>query len=352
MKRKSPARPSRKSLTYRDAGVDIDAGDALVDRIKPHAKRTLRPGVMAGIGGFGALFAMPRGYREPVLVSGTDGVGTKLKLAFEWRRHDTIGIDLVAMSVNDILTLGAEPLFFLDYYACGKLDVDSAADVVEGIAAGCEMAGCALIGGETAEMPGMYPAGEYDLAGFAVGVVEKKRIINGRSIRPGDVILGLGSNGAHSNGYSLIRKIIAQRGVKLSAKVGGRALKDLILAPTRIYVRPLLKLMKRLPVKGLAHITGGGLLDNVPRVLGTKLTAEISRDAWPLPPLFRWLQQQGNVADDEMHRVFNCGIGMVVVVAEKDAARAQALLKRAGERVWRIGSVRRRRGSEAQTVVI
>ena len=352
MKRKSPSSPSRKSLTYRDAGVDIDAGDALVDRIKPHAKSTLRPGVMAGIGGFGALFAVPRGYREPVLVSGTDGVGTKLKLAFEWQRHDTIGIDLVAMSVNDILTLGAEPLFFLDYYACGKLDVDSAADVVKGIAAGCTMAGCALIGGETAEMPGMYPPGEYDLAGFAVGVVEKKRIINGRSIRPGDVILGLGSNGAHSNGYSLIRKIIAQRGIKLSAKVGGRALKDLILAPTRIYVKPLLQLMKRLPVKGMAHITGGGLLDNVPRVLGSKLTAEISRDAWPLPPLFRWLQQQGNVADDEMHRVFNCGIGMVVVVAEKDAARAQALLTRAGERVWRIGSVRRRRGNEAQTVVI
>ena len=352
MKRKSPSSPSRKSLTYRDAGVDIDAGDALVDRIKPHAKSTLRPGVMAGIGGFGALFAVPRGYREPVLVSGTDGVGTKLKLAFEWQRHDTIGIDLVAMSVNDILTLGAEPLFFLDYYACGKLDVDSAADVVKGIAAGCTMAGCALIGGETAEMPGMYPPGEYDLAGFAVGVVEKKRIINGSSIRPGDVILGLGSNGAHSNGYSLIRKIIAQRGIKLSAKVGGRALKDLILAPTRIYVKPLLQLMKRLPVKGMAHITGGGLLDNVPRVLGSKLTAEISRDAWPLPPLFRWLQQQGNVADDEMHRVFNCGIGMVVVVAEKDAARAQALLTRAGERVWRIGSVRRRRGNEAQTVVI
>ena len=352
MKRKSPSSPSRKSLTYRDAGVDIDAGDALVDRIKPHAKSTLRPGVMAGIGGFGALFAVPRGYREPVLVSGTDGVGTKLKLAFEWQRHDTIGIDLVAMSVNDILTLGAEPLFFLDYYACGKLDVDSAADVVKGIAAGCTMAGCALIGGETAEMPGMYPPGEYDLAGFAVGVVEKKRIINGRSIRPGDVILGLGSNGAHSNGYSLIRKIIAQRGIKLSAKVGGRALKDLILAPTRIYVKPLLQLMKRLPVKGMAHITGGGLLDNVPRMLGSKLTAEISRNAWPLPPLFRWLQQQGNVADDEMHRVFNCGIGMVVVVAEKDAARAQALLTRAGERVWRIGSVRRRRGNEAQTVVI
>ncbi len=344
--------PTRKALTYRDAGVDIDAGDALVDRIKPHAKRTMRPGVMAGIGGFGALFAVPRGYREPVLVSGTDGVGTKLKLAFQWQRHDTIGIDLVAMSVNDILTLGAEPLFFLDYYACGKLDVASAAEVVKGIAAGCEMSGCALIGGETAEMPGMYPAGEYDLAGFAVGVVEKKKIINGRSIRPGDVVLGLASNGAHSNGYSLIRRIIAHRGVSLSAKVGGRALKDAILAPTRIYVKPVLQLMKKVTVKGLAHITGGGLVDNIPRVLGAGLTAEIRGDAWTLPPLFRWLQERGNVADEEMHRVFNCGIGMVVVVAEKDAKRAQTLLEKSGERVWRIGAVRRRKRGEAQTIVV
>lgn len=349
MKRKTP---TRKSLTYRDAGVDIDAGDALVDRIKPHAKRTMRPGVMAGIGGFGALFEVPRGYREPVLVSGTDGVGTKLKLAFQWKRHDTIGIDLVAMSVNDILTLGAEPLFFLDYYACGKLDVNSAADVVKGIAAGCEMAGCALIGGETAEMPGMYPAGEYDLAGFAVGVVEKKKIINGRSIKPGDVVLGLASNGVHSNGYSLVRRILDQPGVKLSAKIGGRTLKDAILAPTRIYVKPVLQLMKKIPVKGLAHITGGGLVDNIPRVLGEGLTAEIRSDAWPLPPLFRWLQERGNVADGEMHRVFNCGIGMVIVVAEKDAKRAQALLEKAGERVWRIGEVRRRKRGEAQTIVV
>ncbi len=349
MKRKTPI---RKSLTYRDAGVDIDAGDALVDRIKPFAKRTMRPGVMAGIGGFGALFEVPRGYREPVLVSGTDGVGTKLKLAFHWKRHDTIGIDLVAMSVNDILTLGAEPLFFLDYYACGKLDVASAADVVKGIAAGCEMAGCALIGGETAEMPGMYPAGEYDLAGFAVGVVEKKKIINGRSIKPGDVVLGLASNGVHSNGYSLVRRILAQPGVKLSAKIGGRALKDAILAPTRIYVKPVLQLMKKIPVKGLAHITGGGLVDNIPRVLTDGLTAEIRSDAWPLPPLFRWLQERGNVADSEMHRVFNCGIGMILVVAEKDAKRAQALLAKTGEKVWRIGEIRRRKRGEAQTIVV
>jgi phosphoribosylformylglycinamidine cyclo-ligase len=344
--------PTRKSLTYRDAGVDIDAGEALVDRIKPYARRTLRPGVMAGIGGFGALFAVPRQYREPILVSGTDGVGTKLKLAIEWRRHDTIGIDLVAMSVNDILTLGAEPLFFLDYYACGKLDVDAAADVVKGIAAGCAMAGCALIGGETAEMPGMYPIGEYDLAGFAVGVVEKKRIIDGRGIRPGDVILGLASNGAHSNGYSLIRNILAQRGVRLSSRMGGRTLRELILAPTRIYVKPVLQLMRTVTVKGLAHITGGGLVDNVPRILPAGLTAELHRDTWPLPPLFRWLQERGNVADAEMHRVFNCGVGMVLVVTEADAVRAQALLKRSGEQVWRIGTVRRRRRGEAQTLVL
>lgn len=351
--RKTATRKTRiRPLTYRDAGVDIDAGDALVDRIKPHAKRTMRPGVMAGIGGFGALFAVPKGYREPVLVSGTDGVGTKLKLAVEWQRHDTIGIDLVAMSVNDILTLGAEPLFFLDYYACGKLDVDSAADVVKGIAAGCEMAGCALIGGETAEMPGMYPVGEYDLAGFAVGVAEKKKIIDGRSIKPGDVVLGLASNGIHSNGYSLVRRILAQPGVKLSAKIGGRALKDAVLAPTRIYVKPVLQLMKKIKVKGLAHITGGGLVDNVPRVLGPKLTAELRADAWPLPPLFRWLQSQGNVADAEMHRVFNCGIGMVLVVAAKDAARAQKLLEKSGERVWNIGSIRKRKRGEAQTIVV
>ncbi|MFN9491162.1 MAG: phosphoribosylformylglycinamidine cyclo-ligase [Betaproteobacteria bacterium] len=353
MTRKTAARKAPvRSLTYRDAGVDIDAGDALVERIKPHAKRTMRPGVMAGIGGFGALFAVPRNYREPVLVSGTDGVGTKLKLAFEWQRHDTIGIDLVAMSVNDILTLGAEPLFFLDYYACGKLDVDSAADVVKGVAAGCEMAGCALIGGETAEMPGMYPVGEYDLAGFAVGIAEKKKIIDGRSIRPGDVVLGLASNGVHSNGYSLVRRILAQPGVKLSAKIGGRALKDAVLAPTRIYVKPVLQLMKKVQVKGLAHITGGGLVDNVPRMLGPKLTAELQADAWPLPPLFRWLQSQGNVADAEMHRVFNCGIGMVAVVAAKDTSRAQKLLEKSGERVWRIGHVRRRRRGEAQTIVV
>jgi len=349
---KKSLKKSLTRLTYRAAGVDIDAGDSLVQNIKPFAKRTLRPGVLAGIGGFGALFEVPKRYREPVLVSGTDGVGTKLKLAFELKRHDTVGIDLVAMSVNDILTLGAEPLFFLDYYACGKLDVKTATQVVKGIAAGCEQAGCALIGGETAEMPGMYPTGEYDLAGFAVGVIEKKKIINGKSIKPGDAILGLASNGAHSNGYSLIRKIIATRKANLNAKLAGRALKDLILAPTRIYVKPLLALAKQVPLKGLAHITGGGLVENIPRVLAEGLCARIDKSAWPMPPLFAWLQQQGNVAESEMHRVFNCGIGMVIVVDAKHAAKAQRLLTRAGERVWRIGEVVKRAQGQAQTVVV
>lgn len=341
-----------RGLTYRDAGVDIDAGDNLVENIKPFAKRTMRPGVMAGIGGFGALFRVPRSYKDPVLVSGTDGVGTKLKLAFELKRHDTVGIDLVAMSVNDILTLGAEPLFFLDYYACGKLDVKSATQVIKGIAAGCEQAGCALIGGETAEMPGMYPAGEYDLAGFAVGVAEKSKIINGKSIKPGDVILGLASNGAHSNGYSLIRKILSTRRVNLSTKLGGKTLKDLILAPTRIYVKPVLALAKKIPLKGIAHITGGGLVENIPRVLSAKLCAHVDKNAWPMPPLFGWLQQQGNVADSEMHRVFNCGIGMIIVVSPRDASRAQVLLTRSGEKVWRIGEVTRRARGAPQTIVV
>ena len=341
----------RPSLTYRAAGVDIDAGDQLVENIKPYAKRTLRPGVMAGIGGFGALFKVPKNYREPVLVSGTDGVGTKLKLAFEWKRHDTVGIDLVAMSVNDILTLGAEPLFFLDYYACGKLDVKSATAVVKGIAAGCEQSGCALIGGETAEMPGMYPLGEYDLAGFAVGVAEKSKIIDGKTIKSGDVVLGLASNGAHSNGYSLVRKIIATQKIKLNGKLGGKPLKDVILAPTRIYVKPVLALLKRVKVKGMAHITGGGLVENIPRMLAPGLTARIDSSTWPMPPLFTWLQEQGNVADAEMHRVFNCGIGMVLVVAQADAKRAQALLTKAGERVYRIGGIAKRARGEAQTVV-
>ncbi len=337
-----------KSLTYRDAGVDIDAGDRLVENIKPYAKKTLRPEVLAGIGGFGALCRIPAKYREPVLVSGTDGVGTKLKLAFELDRHDTIGIDLVAMSVNDILVQGAEPLFFLDYFACGKLDVATATRVVTGIAAGCEQAGCALIGGETAEMPGMYPAGEYDLAGFAVGVVEKSKIIDGSTIAAGDAVFGLASSGAHSNGFSLIRRIITQNKLDLSAQLDGKTLSDLILAPTRIYVKSVLPLIENLPVKGLAHITGGGLIDNVPRILPEQLCVRLERGSWPQPALFTWLQQQGNVAETEMLRVFNCGIGMVAIVAAKHAHAASELLRAAGETVWRIGAVHARAPGEDQ----
>ena len=338
-------------LTYRDAGVDIDAGEQLVENIRPFAKHTLREGVLAGIGGFGAMFEISRNYREPVLVSGTDGVGTKLKLAFQLNHHGTIGIDLVAMSVNDILTSGAEPLFFLDYYACGRLDVATATEVIKGIAAGCEQAGCALIGGETAEMPGMYPADEYDLAGFAVGIVEKSEIIDGALIAEGDVLLGLASNGAHSNGYALIRRIIDVKRIDLSAELAGKTLSDLILAPARIYVKPVLKLIKKVNVKGLAHITGGGLIENVPRVLPKGLAAHIERGTWTMPPLFTWLKQQGNVADREMYRVFNCGIGMVLVVSPAEAETAETLLTDAGETVWRIGTVRRRRGRGPQTII-
>jgi phosphoribosylformylglycinamidine cyclo-ligase len=333
--------------------VDIDAGDALVERIKPLAKRTMRPEVIGGIGGFGALFEVSKNYREPVLVSGTDGVGTKLKLAFQLDGHDTVGQDLVAMSVNDILVQGAEPVFFLDYFACGKLDVDTAARVVGGIARGCELAGCALIGGETAEMPGMYPAGEYDLAGFAVGIAEKSQLITGETIAEGDVVLGLASSGAHSNGYSLLRKILERDAPDLNADFHGRTLRETVLEPTRIYVKPLLALMKEAPglVKGMAHITGGGLLDNVPRVLPAGLSAHIDASAWPLPPLFAWLREAGNVAEQEMYRVFNCGIGMVVIVSAADADRAVQSLTTAGETVYRIGRIQRCAVGEAQTVV-
>jgi len=345
-------RPSSASLSYRDAGVDIDAGDQLVENIKPFARRTLRDGVLAGIGGFGALFEVPKRYREPVLVSGTDGVGTKLKLVFHLNRHDTIGIDLVAMSVNDILVQGAEPLFFLDYFACGKLAVDTATQVVKGIAVGCEQAGCALIGGETAEMPGMYPAGEYDLAGFAVGVVEKSGIIDGSGIVAGDVVLGLASSGAHSNGYSLVRKIIETSGADLSSDLDGRTLGEALLAPTRIYVRPVLAAMRAVSIKGLAHITGGGLVENVPRILPSNVKAVLTKNAWPRPQLFEWLQRNGNVTEAEMHRVFNCGIGMIAIVAAEDAGRAQQALEREGESVFRIGEIRARAGDEPQTVVL
>ena len=331
-----------KGLSYRDAGVDIDAGDALVEAIKPFARRTLRPEVLAGIGGFGALCEIPKKYRHPVLVSGTDGVGTKLKLAFSLGRHDSVGIDLVAMSVNDVLVQGAEPLFFLDYFACGKLEPSVAAQVVKGIARGCELAGCALIGGETAEMPGMYPAGEYDLAGFCVGVVEKSRIIDGRSIAPGDAILGLASSGAHSNGFSLIRKILE----KAKADPGID-----FLQPTQIYVKPVLALLENVPVKGLAHITGGGIAGNVPRILPEGTSAVIKKASWPRPALFSWLQREGKIAEDEMFRVFNCGIGMVAVVAAEDARRAAENLRASGETVYEIGVVEAGSAAEPQALI-
>ncbi len=343
--------PPETSLSYRDAGVDIDAGDALVEAIKPFARRTMRPEVLNGIGGFGALVEISKKYREPVLVAGTDGVGTKLKLAFQLNRHDTVGIDLVAMSVNDVLVQGAEPLFFLDYFACGKLDLPSATDVIKGVARGCELAGCALIGGETAEMPGMYPAGEYDLAGFAVGVVEKSVIIDGRSIAAGDTVLGLASSGAHSNGYSLIRSIIERAKPDLGADFHGRPLADVLLEPTRIYVKPLLALMRSIKVKGMAHITGGGLVENIPRVLPGGVTAVLQKSAWPMPPLFDWLQRHGGVTEAEMHRVFNCGIGMVLIVAAADADAALRLLAEAGERAYRIGRIEARAQGQAQTTV-
>lgn len=325
--------------TYQSSGVDIDAGNRLVEKIKPFAQRTLRPEALGGIGGFGALFELSTKYRQPVLVSGTDGVGTKLKLAFQAENHSTIGIDLVAMSINDILVQGAEPLFFLDYYACGKLDVAIAAEVIQGIAKGCEQAGCALIGGETAEMPGMYATGEYDLAGFAVGVVEKNNIINGSTIEKGDILLGIASSGPHANGFSLIRKIISQSGTTLDSMVAGSRLIDALLAPTRIYVKPVLALIQALPVKGLAHITGGGLLENIPRVLPAAACARIDLNSWARPPVFTWLQQQGNVSEQEMLRVFNCGIGMAVMLSAEHAPAALDLLSAAGETAWQIGTI-------------
>jgi len=340
------------SISYRDAGVDIEAGDALVEQIKPFAKRTMRPEVLGGIGGFGSLFEMPKKFKNPVLVSGTDGVGTKLKLAFELNKHDTVGIDLVAMSVNDILVQGAEPLFFLDYFACGKLEVGTAAQVIKGIAQGCEQSGCALVGGETAEMPGMYPAGEYDLAGFAVGCVDKESLITGKTISSGDVVLGLASSGAHSNGYSLIRKLIAKSGIDMDADFHGKPFKDVVMAPTRIYVKSLLKLIEAMPVKGMAHITGGGITENVPRVLPEGLTAEIKKGSWDMPALFTWLQAQGNVTESEMHKTFNCGIGMVVIVAKEQASAAMALLKAEGEQVFEIGHIRAQQAGEVPTVVV
>ena len=331
---------NKQSLNYRDAGVDIDAGSELIERIKPAVAKTRRPGVLAGLGGFGALFELPLGrYREPVLVSGTDGVGTKLKLAVEAGLHDSIGIDLVAMCVNDIVVAGAEPLFFLDYYATGKLDLDVATAVIKGIARGCELSGAALVGGETAEMPGMYSDGDYDLAGFSVGIVEKSAILDGSSVKPGDTLIGLASSGPHSNGYSLIRKIIEVSGSSLDDDLEGRPLAEWLLAPTHIYVKPLLSLFKQVTVHALAHITGGGLSENLPRVLPENTCAVINTGAWQPSAVFDWLQRNGNVEAQEMYRTFNCGLGMVVCVAAEDAATTVAHLNEQGEDARIIGHV-------------
>jgi phosphoribosylformylglycinamidine cyclo-ligase len=357
----SPSHPSAtttpQALSYKDAGVDIDAGDALVERIKPHARKTMRPGVLAGIGGFGAMFEVPKHYKEPVLVSGTDGVGTKLKLAFEWNMHDGVGQDLVAMSVNDVLVQGAEALFFLDYFACGKLDVDTAERVVAGIAHGCELAGCALIGGETAEMPGMYPPGEYDLAGFAVGAVEKSRILSGQDIAAGDVLLGLASSGVHSNGFSLVRKCIERvqmAGTALPERLDGKAFKDALMQPTRIYCKPVMAALAAYPnpaIKGMAHITGGGLLENIPRVLPAGTAAQLTRSAWPQTELFAWLQNTAGIDAVEMNRTFNNGIGLVLVVAADAAQAVSQHLQAASEQVYRIGQIVPR-NSQAATVEV
>ena len=328
---------ANKNLTYKDAGVDIDAGNALVERIKPIVAATRRPEVMSGIGGFGGLFALPPGrYREPVLVSGTDGVGTKLKLAQQLDIHDSIGIDLVAMCVNDVLVQGAEPLFFLDYFACGKLDVEVAADVVKGIAAGCKQAGAALIGGETAEMPDMYADGDYDLAGFCVGAVERDAIIDGGAIAAGDALIGIASSGPHSNGYSLIRKVLELAG---DSTIDGERASERLLAPTRIYVKPVLELMSAVTIKGLAHITGGGITENLPRVLDASLHAEVDTAAWEQGAVFDWLAEAGNITTDEMRRTFNCGVGMIVVVDATDVATVIDRLTESGESAWEIGRV-------------
>lgn len=336
------------SLSYKDAGVDIDAGNALIDRIKGVAKSTARPEVMGGLGGFGALCRIPQGYKKPVLVSGTDGVGTKLRLAMDLQKHDTIGIDLVAMCVNDLIVAGAEPLFFLDYYATGALNIDTAADVVTGIGKGCELAGAALVGGETAEMPGMYEGEDYDLAGFCTGVVEEDDIIDGSNVKVGDTLIGLASSGPHSNGYSLIRKIIEVRGADLNETIDGKPLADALMEPTRIYVKSLLKLIKESQVNALSHITGGGLLENIPRVLPESAKAVIDLNSWQLPGVFQWLQAQGNVEKTEMYRTFNCGVGMVICVPADAADNALNLLKDAGEEAWVIGTIENAADGEEQ----
>ncbi|WP_118846248.1 phosphoribosylformylglycinamidine cyclo-ligase [Haemophilus haemolyticus] len=343
---------SKQSLSYKDAGVDINAGNALVERIKPEVKRTTRAEVIGGLGGFGALCAIPSKYKEPILVSGTDGVGTKLRLAIDLKKHDTIGIDLVAMCVNDLVVQGAEPLFFLDYYATGKLDVDVAADVVKGIADGCVQSGCALVGGETAEMPGMYHAGDYDLAGFCVGVVEKPEIIDGSRVKNGDALIALGSSGPHSNGYSLVRKVIDVAGVNPATELlDNKPLSEHVLAPTKIYVKSVLALIKQADVHAIAHLTGGGFWENIPRVLPKNTKAVINEKSWEWPSVFNWLQEKGNIDTYEMYRTFNCGVGMVIALPQEQVETALAILKQAGENAWLIGHIEYAEDDAEQVVI-
>lgn len=343
---------SKQSLSYKDAGVDINAGNALVERIKPEVKRTTRAEVIGGLGGFGALCAIPSKYKEPILVSGTDGVGTKLRLAIDLKKHDTIGIDLVAMCVNDLVVQGAEPLFFLDYYATGKLDVDVAADVVKGIADGCVQSGCALVGGETAEMPGMYHAGDYDLAGFCVGVVEKSEIIDGSRVKNGDALIALGSSGPHSNGYSLVRKVIDVAGINPATELlDNKPLSEHVLAPTKIYVKSVLALIKQTDVHAIAHLTGGGFWENIPRVLPKNTKAVIDEKSWKWPSVFNWLQEKGNIDTYEMYRTFNCGVGMVIALPQEQVETALAILKQAGENAWLIGHIEHAEDDAEQVVI-
>ena len=346
-----PKDTKNKTISYKDAGVDIEAGEQLINRIKPYANQTKRKESIGGLGGFGSLFEIPEKFKKPVLVSGTDGVGTKLKLAFDLNKHETIGQDLVAMCVNDILVQGAEPLFFLDYYACGKLEVDTATIIIKGIAAGCLLANCSLVGGETAEMPGMYDDGEYDLAGFCVGAVEKNRIINGSKVKEGNLILGLTSSGAHSNGYSLIRKIISHSKVDLNKDFYGEKLADVLMKPTKIYVKSILTLIEKVNINAMAHITGGGIMENIPRVLPVHLSAKINKNSWKLPSLFQWLKDEANLDDAELYRTFNCGIGMTIIVDEKDAQEASNILRKLGEEVYIIGSIKKLNKDENQVEI-
>jgi len=343
---------NKKSISYKDAGVDIKAGDRLVSNIKPYAKATNRPEVMGGLGGFGSLFEIPKKFKNPVLVSGTDGVGTKLKLAFDLNTHNTIGQDLVAMCVNDILVQGAEPLFFLDYFACGKLDVEMATDVIKGISEGCLLAGCALVGGETAEMPGMYSKGEYDLAGFCVGAVERNKIIDGNNILEGDTIIGIASSGPHSNGYSLIRKVLEKEKINLSSEFDGKTFADYLMAPTKIYVKSIIDLLGKVDIHGLAHITGGGIYENIPRILKDKHKAVIKKDSWDMPSIFKWLKEKANISDDELYKTFNCGVGMIVIANPKDKDETIEILEQNGETVFVLGKIANRDLNEPQSEII